>query len=57
MDITICKMIILTHKKKIRSKYQILVTTLKFRHFEGLDNLINTLFLLVPNCALYLSDQ
>ena len=43
---TICKMFFLTHKKVWR------YPTLKFTHFEDLDNLWKQLFLLAPHSAL-----
>ena len=52
--ITICEMIILTHKKNqifissIGGRY----STLKIPHFKGMDNLMIRLIPLFPYCAL-----
>ena len=52
--ITICEMIILTHKtiSGFYIKYWWRCSTLKIKHFEDMDNLMKMLIPLFPNCAL-----
>ena len=49
--ITICEMIILTHKQ-FYIKYWWRYSTLKILHFKGMDNLMIMLIPLFPNSAL-----
>ena len=52
--ISICEMIILTHKKNsgFYLKYWCRYSTLKIKHFEGMDNFMKMLIPLFHICAL-----